>query len=214
MHSRPSWISILSIVLRKQLYHFLKLLPLIRTNDSIVMEKKSKSLNASQERIRRDPNGASFSISWPAWPFFLQVAIKGIKLIISDHQTFAIGQQDNIILIFFLRTLPVLKIQWTPITISMLGLSERQLPIRAKMRIFWGEGRGQHGTMVCILAYGPNCSGIDSQRSPKIFRGKKLSMLLRFILDHLFFLKRAKWHHPHLKFGPQFQVRIKLVLYR
>ena len=55
--------------------------------------------------------------------FFLQVAIKGIKLIISDHQTFAIGQEDNIILIFFLRPLPVLKIQWTPITISMLGLS-------------------------------------------------------------------------------------------
>ena len=34
---------------------------------------------------------------------------------------------------------------------------------------------GQHSTMVCLLASGSSCHRLDSQGSPKNFRGKKLS---------------------------------------
>ena len=42
-------------------------------------------------------------------------------------------------------------------------------------------GGGHHSTVVSILASGPSCPGLDSQRSQKKFKWKKLSMLLRLI---------------------------------
>ena len=123
--------------------------------------------------------------------FLLQVALKGIKLIISDHQTFAIGQQDNIILIFFSST-PSCPENTTDRNNYFYARSLRAPATNKGKDTNPGEGRGQHSTMVSLLAHGPSYSGIDSQRSPKNFRGKKLSMLPRFTLDQLFFLKREQ----------------------